>query len=88
MNSNYEEYIQLPPLPRDTEAVVVQMFWEFLKLSEEGRKVVHAELKTVVNKDNIEPYRKPEKYRAVCALWRSQMRFSTAAMRSRTAARI
>ena len=26
--------------------------------------------------------------RAVCALWRSQMRFSTAAMRSRTAARI
>ena len=25
---------------------------------------------------------------AVCALWRSQMRFSTAAMRSRTAARI
>ena len=65
MNSNHEEYIQLPPLPRDTEAVVVQMFWEFLKLSEEGRKVVHAELKTVVNKDNIEPYRKPEKYRKV-----------------------
>lgn len=27
-------------------------------------------------------------YDAVCALWRSQMRFSTAAMRSRTAARI
>ena len=27
-------------------------------------------------------------YYAVCALWRSQLRFSSAAMRSRTAARI
>ena len=35
-------------------------------------------------------YRKGDKVQsvAVCALWRSQMRFSTAAMRSRTAARI
>ena len=65
MKNTNEEYIQLPPLPRDTEGFVVQMFWEFLKLSEEERKVVHADLKTIVNKDNIEPYKEPENYRKV-----------------------
>ena len=65
MNNNIDEYIQLPPLHRDTEGVAVQMFWEFLKLSEEERKVVHADLKTIVNKDNIEPYKEPENYRKV-----------------------
>ena len=37
--------------------------------------------------DNMR-YSRDSRYCAVCALWRSQMRFSTAAMRSRTAARI
>ncbi len=65
MNNSVDEYIQLPPLRRDTEGVAVQMFWEFLKLSEEERKVVHADLKNIVNKDNIEPYKEPENYRKV-----------------------
>lgn len=65
MNCNHEEYIQLPPLPRDTEGLAVQMIWEFLKLSKEEQKTVHAELKVVVNKDNIEKYEEPKEFRRV-----------------------
>ena len=38
--------------------------------------------------DNVHGTIYLSEFDAVCALWRSQMRFSTAAMRSRTAARI
>lgn len=62
MKNTNEEYIQLPPLPRDTEGFVVQMFWEFMKLSKEGKERVHADLKSIVNKDNIKPYKEPENY--------------------------
>ena len=65
MKNTNEEYIQLPPLPSDTEGFVVQMFWEFMKLSKEEKEKVHADLKSIVNKDNIEPYKAPEKYRAI-----------------------
>lgn len=65
MKNTNEEYIQLPPLPRDTEGFVVQMFWEFMKLSKEEKEKVHADLKSIVNKDNIEPYKAPEKYREI-----------------------
>ena len=65
MKITNEEYIQLPPLPSDTEGFVVQMFWEFMKLSKEEKEKVHADLKSIVNKDNIEPYKAPEKYREI-----------------------
>ena len=65
MKITNEEYIQLPPLPSDTEGFVVQMFWEFMKLSKEEKEKVHADLKSIVNKDNIEPYKEPEKYREI-----------------------
>ena len=65
MNNNIDEYIQLPPLHRDTEGVAVQMLWEFMKLSKEEREIVHADLKTVMSKDNSEPYKELEKYRKV-----------------------
>ena len=65
MKNTNEEYIQLPPLPSDTEGFVVQMFWEFMKLSKEEKEKVHADLKSIVNKDNIEPYKEPENYREV-----------------------
>ena len=65
MKNTNEEYIQLPPLPRDPEGFVVQMFWEFMKLSKEEKEKVHADLKSIVNKDNIEPYKEPENYREV-----------------------
>ena len=65
MKNTNEEYIQLPPLPSDTEGFVVQMFWEFMKLSKEEKEKVHADLKSIVNKDNIEPYKEPEKYREI-----------------------
>ena len=65
MKITNEEYIQLPPLPSDTEGFVVQIFWEFMKLSKEEKEKVHADLKSIVNKDNIEPYKAPEKYREI-----------------------
>ena len=36
MKNTNEEYIQLPPLPRDTEGFVVQMFWEFMNFGNEN----------------------------------------------------
>lgn len=65
MNSTNEEYIQLPPLHRDTEGIAVRAIWEFTKLTEEERERVHAELKSVVNKENIEKFEEPSEYRKI-----------------------
>ena len=65
MNSTNEEYIQLPPLHRDTEGIAVRAIWEFTKLTEEERERVHAELKSVVNKENIEKFEEPSDYRKI-----------------------
>ena len=65
MNNTNEEYIQLPPLHRNTEGIAVRAIWEFLKLTEEERERVHAELKSVVNKENIEKFEEPSGYRKI-----------------------
>ena len=65
MNSTNEEYIQLPPLHRDTEGIAVRAIWEFTKLTEEERERVYAELKSVVNKENIEKFEEPSEYRKI-----------------------
>lgn len=64
INTN-EEYIQLPPLHRNTEGIVVRAIWEFLKLTEEERERVHAELKATVNEENIEKFEEPSSYRKI-----------------------
>lgn len=38
------DYIQLPPMKRDTPTEVVSMIWEYLKLPKESRERVKAEL--------------------------------------------
>ena len=54
MSKKNDEYIQLPPLHRDTEGIAVRAMWEFTKLTDEERKRVHSELKAIVNKENVE----------------------------------
>lgn len=62
MSKKNDEYIQLPPLHRDTEGIAVRAIWEFTKLSDEERKRVHAELKAIVNKENVEKLEEPSDY--------------------------
>lgn len=38
------DYIQLPPMKKDTSADVVSFIWEYMKLPEEVRKKVKAEM--------------------------------------------
>ena len=39
-----EEYIQLPPMKKDTDPKVVEILWEYVKLSEEAREVVYSDI--------------------------------------------
>ena len=65
MNNTNEEYIQLTPLRGSTEGAAVQMIWEYLKLSEEEQRIVHADLKSIVQRDKSEKDTMPENYRKV-----------------------
>ena len=65
MNKKNDEYIQLPPLHRDTEGIAVRAMWEFTKLTDEERKRVHSELKAIVNKENVEKLEEPSDYRRI-----------------------
>lgn len=42
--SEKNDFIQLPPIKKDTPSEVVSMIWQYLKLPEESRKRVKAEL--------------------------------------------
>ena len=42
--SENNDFIQLPPIKKDTPSEVVSMIWQYLKLHEESRKRVKAEL--------------------------------------------
>lgn len=65
MSKKNDEYIQLPPLHRDTEGIAVRAMWEFTKLTDEERKRVHSELKAIVNKENVEKLKEPSDYRRI-----------------------
>ena len=56
--SENNDYIQLPPLKKNTSSDVVSMIWQYLKLPEESRKRVKAdfqipELYDIVPKEEI-----------------------------------
>lgn len=59
------DYIQLPPLKRDTPTEVVSMIWEYLKLSEESRKRIKAELLDVHENCGKEDFQIPDLYEIV-----------------------
>ena len=60
--SKNNDYIQLPPLKKDTPSDVVSMIWEYLKLSEESRKRVKTELLDIHENCEKEDFQIPELY--------------------------
>ena len=60
--SEKNDFIQLPPLKKDTPSEVVSMIWEYLKLSEESRKRVKTELLDIHENCEKEDFQIPELY--------------------------
>ena len=60
--SEKNEFIQLPPIKKDTPSEVVSMIWQYLKLPEESRKRVKAELINVHENCGKEDFQIPNLY--------------------------
>ena len=61
MIENYD-FIQLPPIKKDTPSEVVSMIWQYLKLPEESRKRVKADLIDVHENCGKEDFQIPDLY--------------------------
>ena len=60
--SENNDFIQLPPLKKDTPSEVVSMIWQYLKLPEESRKRVTADLIDVDENCEKEDFQIPDLY--------------------------
>lgn len=60
-----EEFIQLPPMKKSVNGNVVMMIWEFMQLSEEGKKAVSEQIRKINEEDTVEPIEIPEEYREI-----------------------
>ena len=60
--SEKNDFIQLPPIKKDTPSEVVSMIWQYLKLPEESRKRVKAELINVHENCGKEDFQIPNLY--------------------------
>ncbi|MGF0017383.1 hypothetical protein [Sporofaciens sp. SGI.106] len=64
MNNINSEFVQFPPLRRDTDIKVIEVLWEYLKMPEESQKVVSSVMKEMYeceqeeNKSPLELYQK------------------------------
>ena len=56
------DFIQLPPIKKDTPSEVVSMIWQYLKLPEESRKRVKADLIDVHENCGKEDFQIPDLY--------------------------
>ena len=56
------DFIQLPPIKKDTPSEVVSMIWQYLKLPEESRKRVTADLIDVDENCEKEDFQIPDLY--------------------------
>ena len=56
------DFIQLPPIKKDTPSEVVSMIWQYLKLPEESRKKVTADLIDVDENCEKEDFQIPNLY--------------------------
>lgn len=45
--SNEKKYIQLPPIKRNVDARVIQIIWDYARLSEKEQKQVYDDLKKI-----------------------------------------
>lgn len=61
--SKEKDYIQLPPLRRDTKQEVIIALWEYMKMPDESQKVLLSEMKEINNADPGEDIPSPEAYR-------------------------
>ena len=62
IKSENNDYIQLPPIKKDTPSEVVSMIWQYLKLPEESRKRVKADLIDVHENCEKEDFQIPDLY--------------------------
>ena len=60
--SEKNDFIQLPPIKKGTPSEVVSMIWQYLKLPEESRKRVKAELINVHENCGKEDFQIPNLY--------------------------
>lgn len=64
LNNINSEFVQFPPLRRDTDIKVIEVLWEYLKMPEESQKVVSSVMKEMYeceqeeNKSPLELYQK------------------------------
>lgn len=56
------DYIQLPPMKKDTSADVVSFIWEYMKLPEEVRKKVKAEMDEICEHCRDCDFQRPDLY--------------------------
>lgn len=56
------DYIQLPPMKKDTSADVVSFIWEYMKLPEEVRKKVKAEMDKIREHCRDSDFQRPDLY--------------------------
>ena len=60
--SENNDFIQLPPIKKDTPSEVVSMIWQYLKLPEESRKRVKEDLIDVHENCGKEDFQIPDLY--------------------------
>ena len=60
-----EEFIQLPPMKRETDGLAVQMIWEYMKLPDELKAEVYEDLLAFNQGKKLGELNVPEKYRKV-----------------------
>ena len=75
--SEKNDFIQLPPIKKDTPSEVVSMIWQYLKLPEESRKRVTADLIDVDENCEKEDFQIPDLYDIVPMLqeWKGASQF-------------
>ena len=56
------DYIQLPPMKKDTSADVVSFIWEYMKLPEDVRNKVKSEMEEIHEHCRDSEFQKPDLY--------------------------
>ncbi|MFR0802545.1 MAG: hypothetical protein ACLSHX_16755 [Suilimivivens sp.] len=75
------DYIQLPPMKKDTSADVVSFIWEYMKLPEDVRNKVKSEMDEIHEHCRDSEFQKPDLYdivskEEVAGLEQSMQRYS------------
>lgn len=63
--SENKEWIQLPPMKKDTPTEVVEMIWEYLKLPQESRKKVLEQMDEIEENSGKSGFKIPDLYETI-----------------------